>query len=306
MATADITPFSFMHGSIQDAQVLRVAAQIDEITDTGADETEVMMYSLSTRKWLSRTVEFRVIALTTLPGKPPTLVAMGMGGDVMAGNAQGAWEEHVDDTDDGPRRRGDIRTVTTVGQEVYAAGMGRQLYRREGKGRWVRADEGLVQPRGTLQVSGLNAIDGTGNGDLVGVGFLGEIWERRQGAWSPMDSPTNLILHDVKILGPRLTVACGQEGTLLAYQDTAWEPLEQQATEADIWSLDRFGDQVFFGAEDGLYVTRGGGPLEKVDVGEHSDDPFRRVHCHAGLILAVGTKVVLISKDGRKWQDITP
>lgn len=306
MASSDVTPYSFMHGSIQDAQVLRVAAQIDEITDSGADESEVMMYNLSTRKWLSRNIEFRVIALATQQGKSPTLIAMGLGGEVMAGNAQGAWEEHVNDTEDGPMRRGNIRTVTTVGQTVYATGMSRQIYRREGKGRWVRADDGLVQPRGMLQVSGLNAVDGSGSGDLVAVGFLGEIWECRQNVWRPMDSPTNLILHDVKVIGHTLTVACGQEGTLLAYRGTAWEPLEHQATEADIWSLDHFEDQVFFAAEDGLYVTRSGSPLQKVHVGARSDSPFRRVHCRAGLILAVGTKAVLISKDGKRWQDITP
>lgn len=299
-------PYSYLCGWIQDKEIVRVAAQIDEITRSGSDETELMKCDLSTRKWQAFNVEFRVVSIGMSGGKTPHLFGAGLGGDVVVASSQGTWEENVDDTDDGPRRRGDIRTVQIVGNEVLAAGMGRQVYRRVGKNKWERADEGLVQIRGELLVSGINAIDGTANGDLVAVGFLGEIWERLNGKWVATDSPTNLILHDVKIVGSKTRFCSGQEGLILVHRGNGWERIDQDATTSDIWAIEHFEGQTYFAAEDGLFVSSSGKSLARVDLGKYSAEPFRHVHANAGLMLAVSTKAVLLNRGGATWEIVSP
>ena len=92
----------------------------------------------------------------------------------------------------------------------------------------------------------------------------------------------------------------------MVHSGNAWQQVEQDATTSDLWAIEHFEGQTFFAAEDGLFLMRDGKPLTRVDLGKHSDGPFRHVHVNAGLLLAVGTKAVLLSRNGTKWELISP
>src|SRR5689334_10453439 len=70
-----------------------------------------------------------------------TVLTLGLGGRVHVANAKGFAEEHIDPSKDGPEYQGMMRDIRIIGEHAYAAGMGRQVYRREGKNKWKRIDQ---------------------------------------------------------------------------------------------------------------------------------------------------------------------
>lgn len=300
-------PMTYWHGFAQDASTVRLLAQFDEIAATGAIDTELMKGTPGKRNWTAFNVDFRVVAVTMCAHPALHLVGVGLGGEVVIGTPQGTWEEQVDPSDEGPRRRGDLRTVQTIGDHVYAAGMGRQLYRRIGKDRWERADAGMVQELGLIQVSGLNALDGAAESDILAVGFLGEIWRRSKGRWSAIDSPTNLILHDVRVVPEIANICCGQEGVILRARGAGWDVIDHGGPATDLWATEYFGGQWFFAGEDGLYRLTNDDRLDAIDLSAHGEvGAFRHLHAGGGMLLAVATQAVLMTKDGATWTDISP
>src|SRR5262249_18618778 len=156
----------------------------------------------------------------------------------------------VDESDEGPTYRGDIRDLRVIGDKLYAAGMSRQVYRRESSGRWTHQDSGTVQPLGTLGPVGFNAIHGRDEADFYAVGFGGEIWRRVDGIWRELDTPTNVILLGVRVTESGKAFACGQKGVILCGDGDAFEPIEQGLTTVTFWDMELFNGSLYLGAEE--------------------------------------------------------
>lgn len=122
-------------------------------------------------------------------------------------------EGPIDPKPTGPSVHGVIRDLRIIGANVYAAGMRRQVYRRERDHQWVHIDRGVVQEPLLTTIAGFNSIDGIGEKELYAAGFGGEIWTRQNDVWKQINSPTNLILNKVLVVDKTVYI-CGQRGVL--------------------------------------------------------------------------------------------
>jgi hypothetical protein len=182
--------------------------------------------------------------------------------------------------------------------------MGRQVYRREGAGRWTRQDDGVVLPKGGIKIGGFNSIDGLREDDIYAVGFGGEIWRCVDAQWRPIDSPTNVILHCVRTVRKDLVYACGQKGVLLRGNGDLWEQFAQTETTDDLWGMEWFNETLYLSSDKATYSVKNNGEFEVIDIREIKT----RGHLHArdGVMWSFGRKNVAWTEDGVHWTDATP
>jgi hypothetical protein len=265
-----------------------------------------MKWTRHSGKWTYLSLGWQATRIVVSLVPSPHMVGIGPAGIVSVSSPQGDVEEEVDPSDDGPRRRGDIRDLRVIGGRVYAAGMSRQVYRREASGQWSRQDGGVVTPKGTMGVSGFNAIDGLEETDIYAVGFNGEIWRRTNQIWSQIESPSNLVLHRVCFVRPDLIYACGQQGVLLRGNGNAWAAIQHDTTRDDFWGMEWYRNRLYLACDSGLYVLSDSGTLEPVDTHAELAPTVRHLHAADGVLCSSGPKHVLWTEDGVKWHDITP
>lgn len=254
--------------------------------------------------WSSYRIALTARRMWLLDEPQPKLVVMGAGGYVVVISDVGMTEEMVDESDDGPRYRGNIRDMRLIGDHLYAAGMNRQVYRREQAGRWVHCDQGVAQPKGNLTVSGFSAIDGLTETDIYATGFNGEIWHYDGRKWRALDSPTNVLLHRIRAINPGLVFAAGQEGVLLQGSCNAWRFIDHDVTTENLWGMEWFQSHLYVAGDTSLFRLEGG-TLRVVDTGLGKSFTYRHLHAHQGAMWSFGPKHIA-KTDGGAWTDVTP
>ncbi len=296
-------PFSFLSGFVQDRGVGRVIAQVDEIVEAGATASRLMKWVKNDQKWYSFRLDWTATRMWVLTQPELQVFAIGPYGIVSIGTLKGNTEEEIDGGNDGRH----FRDLRYIGEHLYAAGMGRKVFRREGPNHWVRRDQGVVLPQGDMTIAGFNSIDGLEEADFYAVGFGGEIWRCVQGKWRQVDSPTNVVLHRVRGVSKDKMLACGQMGVVLVGSGDSWKPLKHGLTEEDLWGLEWYRDRFWLASERALYRTTDDGvDLEEVDIGLGEDWSFSHLHANDGVMWSFGTKHVCWTEDGVKWNDVTP
>jgi hypothetical protein len=300
------TPYTFLSGWVQDRNIIRVTAQIDELEAAESTETQRMKWERSGPKWSAFSVDFRQVRIVTIQ-QPDGLYLFTIGpqGDVSAGHLQSGWEEEVDPGPEGPTGRGDIVDLRVIEGKVYCAGMSRQVYQRVGKNDWKHIDAGVVLPLGDISVAGFNSIDGAGK-LLIAVGYNGEIWCRKGTRWTQMSSPTNAILHWIRVLEPDHAFCSGQKGVLLEWDGNLWKAIDLGDMEEDIWSIEWFKGHLYMAADERLLRLSSSYKLEEVKGVPDKNSETLELHANDGVLLATGSKHVWITEDGKKWHDITP
>lgn len=220
--------------------------------------------------------------------------------------AAGDVEEEIDPSDEGPKRRGHIRDLRVIGEYAYVSGMSRQVYRREGPGVWSRQDSGTVLPRGAIELAGFNAIDGLSEDDIYAVGFGGEIWRRYQGNWRRLESPTDVVLHRIRVIAPDLVYISGQGGVLLRGFGDSWEVIPHEATEADLWGMEWYRERLYVACDDGMFVLSPDDDLQQIDLGLGEPWTCRHLHANDGVMWSFGPKHLAWTEDAVTWHDVTP
>jgi hypothetical protein len=308
MVTDDLNTLtlSFKSGFVQNRRKGRVIAQIDELSETGSTTSLLLEWSYKSRQWTFFEINWIAIRMWVELEPVPQLVVVGPKGWILVAGIQGETEEHVDPSEDGPKHRGPLRDLRKIGQHLYVTGMGRQVYRREGPGYWVRRDQGVVQQRHQLEVTGFNAIDGLNENDIYAAGFYGEIWHFRNGIWYQIDSPTNLVLHRIRVVQPELAYACGQEGVLLRGQGDRWEPIDHGATREDLWGMEWFKGSLYVACDEGIFVLTNTDELEKVNMHLGGDWTCRHLHANDGVMWSFGPKHIAWTENAKTWNDVTP
>lgn len=281
----------------------KVIAQVGPLPPPDFPESQIMEWS-EQKGWSSYKIALTARRMWVLHELQQKLVVMGAGGYVAVISERTIIEEMVDESDDGPRYRGNMRDMRLIGDHLYAVGMNRQVYRREQPGRWVHCDQGVVQPRGNLTVSGFSAIDGLTESDIYATGFNGEIWHFSGRKWREFDSPTNVLLHRIRAIEPDLVFAAGQDGVLLQGAGDSWRFIEHDVTTENLWGMEWFhghlyvaGDTALFRLEDGL--------LRVVDTGLGESFTYRHLHANQGAMWSFGPKHIA-KTDGKAWTDVTP
>ena len=245
--------------------------------------------------------DWRAVSLCYRPSED-VVYAAGENGEVARIAQTGNLEEFIAPAENGPGVQGPIREIRLIGDGLYATGMGRQVYRRIGEGRWDHfLDDGLLDASERAAV-GFTSIAGDGQGFFIAVGYQGEIWEF-DGAWRQPDSPTNVLLNRVLRHGAKY-YAAGQVGTLLCREAEGWRVVDAPSFQHDIWDLASFRGYLYLGTSEGLVRTSDGEEIESVDLTGFT----RQVHCAklsagAERLWCFGAEIVSTTVDGIRWQE---
>lgn len=304
MAKGKQSELSFAAGFVQSREVVRVIASIDALREQGEPDSWLMKWVRAEKKWLHFDLEWTATRLWVVEKPEPMVFATGPEGRVVILTLTGSSEEMIDASGQGPGARGHIRDLRGIGEHLYACGMGRQVYRRTGPGKWVRADKGTVLPAGTTTVAGFNAMDGRSEEDIYAVGFGGEIWRCTQGKWRQLDSPTRLMLNHVRVVNEDRVYACGQNGVLLRGSGDDFEIVAHDATRDAWWGMEWFKGKLYVSSEDTVYVLHDDKTLRPLDMGKIAT--CGHLHANDGILCSFGTKNVAWTEDARRWHDVTP
>ena len=142
-----------------------------------------------------------------------------------------------------------LTKLASIGDAVWACGMGRVVLRREADGTWTN----LSAPDPPLEegVIGFNAIAGTAQ-EVTAVGWKGEIWVRTDERWEAQDSGTNTHLNAVSVSPDGQVVAVGDDGTVVVGRRNQWSVLDIDV-EFNFQGVCHFGDQVFLCTDFDIY-----------------------------------------------------
>ena len=301
-----MTPYSFGAGNIQDHNTLRVTAQIDQLIERGSMRSQIMKYTFDTQKWGVFIIpEWNAIRIASTTSG---LCVAGPNGDIVGTFPPSSTAyEHVDNSKYGPKGFGPITDLQVIGNNFYAAGMSRQVYRRSGNGKWQHVDSGTIQELGSKDVAGFRSIDGLSENDIYAVGYMGEIWRCQKSKWQQLSSPTNVALHKVRVVREDLVYICGQNGTLLRGSGNQLEIIEHGVKDglSNIWSMEWYNNTLYLVGDKAMYTLSNDDTLAPVDLGLGEGLSFGHLHANAGMLLSSGPKHVLYTTDGKKWNDIT-
>ena len=227
--------------------------------------------------------------------------AAGADGEILRIAASGNSQEFIAPATHGPDVQGPIREIRTIGNHVFAVGMGRQVYRRGRDPQWQRYDTGILDVSDRM-TSGLNSIAGNGQGILAAVGYEGEIWELHDG-WQQIDSPTNVLLTRV-VEHTGTLYAAGVLGTVLFRDAEGWRVIDTGEFALDIWGMESFGGRLFLGTAQGLFWMAPDGIVHAVDPGTFtSQTQCASLSAGQDRLWCFGGDKVSSTGDGVLWRE---
>jgi hypothetical protein len=295
---------TFLSGFVQSRDITRVIAQVDELAKQGAAYSWVMKRTSDSKQWSAFELHWIATRMWVDMSRGVTVFVTGPAGVVCVATPGAAVEERMDESLDGPQGRGPIRDLRGIGDHLYACGMARQVYRREATGQWSHRDEGVVLPKGTLIVAGFNSMDGLSEDTFYAVGYGGEIWRCWHSNWQQMDSPTNVVLHRVRVIKNDLMFAAGQRGVLLRGNGDMWEQVSHERTKDDFWGMEWFNGRLYVASDKAIYFLTNNGDLEQVNL--RGINTCGHLHANDRIMWSFGTKQLAWTEDGAEWNDGTP
>lgn len=297
--------YSYLYGLVQDRSTLRAVAQVDKLSDINTPNTSLIKWAMPSGNrsvfnmdWYSTRLAVHRHAASL------ELVWVGPDGRVGLASSAGVFVSSICPTGAGPELHGAIHDLQSIGDGVYAVGMGRQVYRRAPNGQWERRDEGVLQAPENMTIVGFKAVHGLDESDFYAVGLAGEIWRCHNGTWKQIESPTNVMLNAVHVLPDGRVFAAGKNGVLIMGGTDAWSQVHTDIDE-QIWDIQYFADQVYMATSDTLYRLGDDLLLSAVDMQLGRSMTYGQLHAHDGILLSTGRKSQCWSDDGTVWHDIT-
>lgn len=211
--------------------------------------------------------------------------------------------ELIAPAENGPAVQGPIREIRVIDNNLYAVGMGRQVYRRIVEGNWEHIDAGVIDTSGRAS-AGLTSIAGDNHGLLVAVGYDGEIWEHND-TWTQIVTPTNLLLTRT-ILHHGKFYAAGLVGTVLCREEAGWRVIETSDFKEDIWDIETYRGTLYLGTTQGLFRMSADEEIKPVDLATFT----RQIHCASlsvghDRLWCFGGDIVSSTADGIHWREET-
>lgn len=241
-------------------------------------------------------------AISLCEGADGKVYAVGEDGEVLVISGDKAAEELIDPPDHGgPAVHGPIREVRAIDKDVYAVGMGRQIFNRRATGIWSHSDHQIIELSARTTV-GFTSIAGDPSGFRVAVGYNGEIWELRD-VWRKAESPTNLLLTRV-VVHRHKYYAVGVAGYLMSREAVGWRTLDVQDNfDSDVWDVVSFLGILYLGTNDGLYQLADDERVSLVEgVSSTGQANCASLSAGYGRIWCFGADAVCSSPDGRTWR----
>jgi hypothetical protein len=189
-----------------------------------------------------------------------------------------------------------IRSLCSIGNAVYAAGMSRQVYERTDADGWRQLDDNMVNDSGAFGV-GFNAIDGFDRTEIYAAGLDGEIWSYDGTTWRKIDAPTNVHLHCICCAADGVAHIGGRGGILVSGRHDHWDA-SHIGTDATIWDVHWFKGVLYLILDDGIwsYVD---GAAEQIE-GKLCQGDFLNFSSAGNRLWAFGRKKIACF-DGSTW-----
>lgn len=208
----------------------------------------------------------------------------------------------------GPEKYGPLQRIRTIGSSMFAVGMGRQVYQRGLDHNWVHCGQGVrnedfesVLTCDFPAASGLTSLDGNSELNFYSVGLDGQVWRSMNGKWVQLDSPVNLNLEDIRMIGPQTYCACGQLGTLIVGSDSQIQVVEVDGLDEDFASVDIFLGRVFLASQRGMYELTKSKKVVPVETDAAERGTFGRLHAAHGALWSFGSYDAIWTSDGVNW-----
>lgn len=285
---------------------VRVIAQVDELVAQGSTISNTIripaeeVWKAAPRNWGAFQRGWLPVRLLSHEN---TTYAVGMDGTIGIGNpGVPPVEEHVHGSVEKNAKQPFIRDAVVLSGQLVVVGMARQNFKRQPRGGWEPVDPNVRLKPGVIEVAGFNGVDGVSIDDFWAVGFGGEIWHFVKGKGRKEDSPTNVILHSVKVIRADLAYACGQSGLVLKWGGIGWKAIHQNEDAGDLWSLATLGEDLYTASDKTVYkVTEEGLVL----VGGETIRSATHLASNGKMLASFGPRQVAVTKDGKSWHDIT-
>jgi hypothetical protein len=274
-----------------------VLCAVDKLSK--GDVPHTMLFTRDDGEWLYEPLNWSAVSSCVVEKPKQQLLAAGPSGLVLVFGQGDQLEEHVLGKT-GAVAPGAIREVRDIAGRGWAAGMGYQAYRREKPGRWKRVGAGLPKPKA---MHGFESIHGFSESEIYAVGWHGEIWRCDGKKWSPVKSPTQVLLTRVLCAGDGTAYACGQGGVLVAGRRDRWRVIEHDSTSVDLWDLEWFAGRLWVSSSQFIY-TLDEGELKLVDFGDDVPDTCYHLSAKDGTLWSIGAKDIMETRDGRRWTRI--
>lgn len=251
-------------------------------------------------------VPYHCVDILKLAEPSPHLLAVGLEGDVAVIESTTLHRSLLDDSDNGPSGRGDIRSLSYVCDEVYAVGMQRQVYKRIHSSdllnpKWEHLETGISwTPEDT---AGFNDISGFSSEELYAVGWRGEMQICESGQWQIIESLTNVKLERVLAAPNGKVYAAGIRGVVVSGRGNSFEVLFQTATEDSIWGMCWAFETLWMVTANTLYRLADD-DLEAVDPGIDETMTYRCLTEADGRLWSTGANHVIYTDDGVEWHQV--
>lgn len=198
------------------------AAEFASQTDAGSSNSAFSVYFRDRWFRYGATPDWTVVSIAStkyVADDRWVVVALGARGQV--------WELYPKGPVEAMRQlpfEGEFTQIAAVGDELVAVGMGRACLVRDAAGNW--SDLSAPWPDPAEGVIGFTDVGGPTFEQCTAVGWSGEVWFRRNGAWMKQDSPTNENLNAIDVGVDGTFFCAGDNGVLVKYSEGVWNAFD--------------------------------------------------------------------------------
>jgi photosystem II stability/assembly factor-like uncharacterized protein len=256
------------------------------------------------QSWLARTPDWPIVSICGDEKKDGSfeVIALGIEGELLIGMPGEFSEAELQKEAAVPFAIGPMRDIRFVGDDVFAAGMSRQVFRRT-SGVWNLISTDIHSEKGSL--AGFNSIHGVSPSAVYAVGFEGEIWFYNGEAWKQLSSPTSVVLNRVVAAPNGFAIICGAAGLVLQANSDQAVTVKNDVTQDNLYGLTIFKGKVFVSSLTALFELTPDG-LQAVDValdfGSEGPLTFGHLEANEKTMWSVGANHLLRTDDGVTWE----
>ncbi|QEI07091.1 hypothetical protein FXN63_15530 [Pigmentiphaga aceris] len=304
---------SFVAGVAVDKDIYYIASTLDE-SDGDAGYSVMLFYQAQRQeKWFFHSLpDWRVIDVAFPPvkaGAVREVYGLEENGRIEIYSRNGSTEIQIPGAglieDDG---QGYVNRIRCIGDATYVCGHSGQIYEKKGD-EW--ADIGLPDSSSGVpapseadagQIANTNVLDiGLDAGGLIAIGTEGMIARRVGVTWQQVPRLTAADLHGICADENGRIWIVGQRGTVVCEADDTFKVLTTQSLDTDFYSVASFGQELYIGAEDGLYSLVDGS-LERLAVSDtFTLSGVSRVESKDGVLWVLSAKK-LLRYNGADWE----
>jgi hypothetical protein len=289
---------SFIQGAVRYKDLVYVCVCDDELLEEKTPHSSYTAYDrgdwtdAGDRKW-------HTVSMSVVKQPKEQMIALGEYGKAWFYGNKDQHEEVIKDAKQSAKERGSLRVVRAIDGVAYAAGMDRQVWRRDGANLWTCIDA-TMRPGPREDVVGFEGIDGFSSKDIYAGGWNGEIrhWDGKK--WKEVDSPTNAILTNL-VCGDAAVYAIGRLGLVVRGRGSRWKILKQDVDE-DLWGAAWFKGKLWVASLTQLYTLEKD-ELVPVEFKDGQPETCKHLSAADGILWSIGRKD-LFEYNGKKWTRI--